>query len=123
MDVVRRNVQELGGKIEIHSERGRGSRFTITLPLTLAILEGLSIRVGDEVYIAPLISIIESLRLSPAGANSLLGRDEVFSFRGDYLPILRLHSLFGIEPRSRVLARGPHRSRRGRRSPDRSVRR
>jgi two-component system chemotaxis sensor kinase CheA len=106
MDVVRRNVQELGGKIEIHSERGRGSRFTITLPLTLAIVEGLSIRVGDEVYIAPLVSIIESLRLTAAAASSLPGRDEVFPFRGEYLSILRLHSLFGVEPRSRALHEG-----------------
>jgi len=106
MDVVRRNVQELGGKIEIHSERGRGSRFTITLPLTLAIVEGLSIRVGDDVYIAPLVSIIESLRLTSTAASSLPGRDEVFSFRGEYLSILRLHDVFGIEPRSRALHEG-----------------
>jgi two-component system, chemotaxis family, sensor kinase CheA len=106
MDVVRRNVQELGGKVEIRSERGRGSRFTITLPLTLAIVEGLSARIGSETYIVPLVSIIESLRLTPAGASRLPGCEEVFPFRGDYLPVLRLHDLFGVEPRSRLLHEG-----------------
>jgi two-component system chemotaxis sensor kinase CheA len=106
MDVVRRNVQELGGKVEIHSERGRGSRFTITLPLTLAIVEGLTARIGSETYIVPLGSIIESLQLSPASASRLPGREEVFPFRGDYLPVLRLHDLFGVEPRSRLLHEG-----------------
>jgi two-component system, chemotaxis family, sensor kinase CheA len=106
MDVVRRNVQELGGKVEIRSERGRGSRFTITLPLTLAIVEGLSARIGSETYIVPLASIIESLRLTPASASRLPGCEEVFPFRGDYLPVLRLHDLFGVEPRSRLLHEG-----------------
>jgi two-component system chemotaxis sensor kinase CheA len=106
MDVVRRNVQELGGKVEIRSERGRGSRFTITLPLTLAIVEGLSARIGGETYIVPLGSIIESLRLTPASASRLPGCEEVFPFRGDYLPVLRLHDLFGVEPRSRLLHEG-----------------
>jgi two-component system, chemotaxis family, sensor kinase CheA len=106
MDVVRRNVQELGGKVEIRSERGRGSRFTITLPLTLAIVEGLSARIGSEIYILPLVSIIESLRLTSASASRLPGCEEVFPFRGEYLPVLRLHNLFGVEPRSRFLHEG-----------------
>ena len=106
MDVVRRNVQELGGKVEIRSERGRGSRFTITLPLTLAIVEGLLARIGSETYIVPLVSIIESLRLTLAGASRLPGCEEVVPFRGDYLPVLRLHDLFGVEPRSRLLHEG-----------------
>jgi two-component system, chemotaxis family, sensor kinase CheA len=106
MDVVRRNVQELGGKVEIYSERGRGSRFTITLPLTLAIVEGLSARIGSETYIVPLVSIIESVQLTPASASCLPGCGEVFPFRGDYLPVLRLHNLFGVEPRSRLLHEG-----------------
>jgi two-component system, chemotaxis family, sensor kinase CheA len=106
MDVVRRNVQELGGKVEIRSERGRGSRFTITLPLTLAIVEGLSARIGSETYIVPLGSIIESVQLTCASASLLPGCEEVFPFRGDYLPVLRLHNLFGVEPRSRLLHEG-----------------
>jgi two-component system, chemotaxis family, sensor kinase CheA len=106
MDVVRRNVKELGGKIDVSSERGRGSRFTITLPLTLAIVDGQSVAVGTETYIVPLISIVESMQLKSTGVTRLSGRSEVLSFRGDYLPIVRLHELFDVEPRSRALHEG-----------------
>ena len=106
MDVVRRNVKELGGKIEIRSEKGRGSRFVITLPLTLAIVDGQSVAVGTETYIVPLISIVESMQLKATGVSRLSGHNEVFSFRGDYLPIVRLHELFGVEPSTRTLHEG-----------------
>jgi two-component system chemotaxis sensor kinase CheA len=106
MDVVRRNVKELGGKIELRSESGQGSRFIITLPLTLAIVDGQSVAVGSETYIIPLISIVESMRLKETAISRLSGHNEVFSFRGDYLPIIRLHELFGIEPRARALHEG-----------------
>jgi len=106
MDVVRRNVKELGGKIEIASELGKGSRFVITLPLTLAIVDGQSVSVGTETYIVPLTSIIESLQLQPQHVSRLSGRGEVFSFRGDYLPIVRLHEMFGVQPRAQSLSDG-----------------
>jgi len=106
MDVVRRNVKELGGKIDVRSDPGRGSRFTITLPLTLAIVDGQSVAVGTETYIVPLISIVESMQLKSTGVTRLSGHSEVLSFRGDYLPIIRLHDLFGVEPRSRALHEG-----------------
>ena len=106
MDVVRRNVKELGGKIDVKTEPGRGSRFTITLPLTLAIVDGQSVAVGTETYIVPLISIVESMQLKATGVSRLSGHSEVLSFRGDYLPIIRLHEIFGVEPRSRALHEG-----------------
>ena len=106
MDVVRRNIKELGGKIELRSELGKGSKTIITLPLTLAIVDGQSVSVGGETYIVPLISIVESMQLKASNVSRLSGRGEVFSFRGFYLPIIRLHELFGVEPRTRVLDEG-----------------
>lgn len=106
MDVVRSRVKELGGSVEIRSERGKGSRFLITLPLTLSIVDGQSVAVGSENYIVPLTSIIESLQLKSESISRLYGSGEVFSFRGEYLPIVRLHELFGIEPRTRNLHEG-----------------
>jgi two-component system chemotaxis sensor kinase CheA len=106
MDVVRRNVMELGGSIEVRTEKGTGSRFIITLPLTLAIVDGQSVGVGSETYIVPLVSIVESLQLQPEMVKRLSGRGEVFSFRGDYLPIVRLHEIFGATPSKHELHDG-----------------
>jgi two-component system chemotaxis sensor kinase CheA len=106
MDVVRRNIKELGGKIELRSEHGKGSKTIITLPLTLAIVDGQSVSVGSETYIVPLISIVESMQLKAADVSRLSGCGEVFSFRGFYLPIVRLYEIFGVEPRTKVLDEG-----------------
>jgi two-component system chemotaxis sensor kinase CheA len=106
MDVVRRNVKELGGSIEVRAVPGKGSRFIITLPLTLAIVDGQSVSVGGENYIVPLTAIIESMQLKPTMVNLVAGRGEVFKFRDEYLPIIRLHQLFGAKPRTTELTEG-----------------
>ncbi|MBD9355676.1 chemotaxis protein CheA [Methylomonas albis] len=96
MDVVRRNIQALGGNIEILSELGKGSTIAIHLPLTLAILDGQSIAVGDETYILPLGSIIESLHVKEDRLNRVVGKGETFLLRGQYLPIIRMHQIFDV---------------------------
>jgi two-component system, chemotaxis family, sensor kinase CheA len=106
LDVVRRNVKELGGSIEVKNELGKGARFVITLPLTLAIVDGQSISVGKQNYIVPLVSIIESLQIKQGALNRVAGQGEVFSFRGDFVPVIRLHEIFGVEPRARDLHQG-----------------
>ncbi|MDP2828383.1 MAG: chemotaxis protein CheA [Sulfuricellaceae bacterium] len=99
MDVVKRNIHEMGGRIEIDSTLGLGTRMIIRLPLTLAILDGLSISVGDEIYILPLSFIVESLQPSPDDIKTVSGQGRVIHVRGEYLPLVALHELFGIEPR------------------------
>jgi two-component system chemotaxis sensor kinase CheA len=106
MDVVRRNIKELGGSIEVRSSLGKGSRFVITLPLTLAIVDGQSVAVGTETYIVPLITIIESLQLKAGMVNRVAGQGEVFWFRDGYVPVLRLHEVFGLRPRTTQLHEG-----------------
>jgi two-component system, chemotaxis family, sensor kinase CheA len=106
MDVVRRNIKELGGNVELRTELGKGTTTTITLPLTLAIVDGQSVAVGMETYIVPLVTIIESLQLKAGSASHIYNHGEVFSFRGEYLPIIRLHDIFGVEPRSTELHDG-----------------
>lgn len=107
MDVVLRNVSELGGSIEIESEQGQGSAVIIRLPLTLAIVEGQLISCGDETYIVPLVSIIESIQVQRDMINLVAGRGETFKLRDEFLPIVRLHEVFGIEnPKAWQLTEG-----------------
>jgi len=97
MDVVRRNIQSLGGNIEITSELGKGTTIAIHLPLTLAILDGQSIAVGDERFIIPLGSIIESVNIKENMINRVAGKGETFRLRSEYLPIVRMHEIFEVK--------------------------
>ena len=106
MDVVKANVDELGGSIAIESEHGKGTTITIRLPLTLAILDGQTVCVGEEKYILPLNSIVETIQVG-AGDVSLLARGaEVFRLRDEYMRVLRLAELFGIEGARREITDG-----------------
>jgi len=96
MDVVRRNIQALGGRVEIESMIGIGTRMTVRLPLTLAILDGMSVAVGDQTYILPLSYVIESLQPQGGDIKTLSNQARVIQVRGDYLPVVVLHEIFGL---------------------------
>ena len=106
LDVVQRNIHSLGGSIGIQSEQGQGTTTTIRLPLTLAILDGQLIRVGDQIYVIPLIGIIESLQVKRENINSIAGLVEVYRLRDEAVPIVRLHQLFDVEPDTHILDDG-----------------
>ncbi len=99
MDVVRRNIREIGGQVEIGSNRGGGTRISIKLPLTLAILDGMSVGVGREVFIIPLTNITESLQPKKEHINTIAGLGSVVQVRADYLPVLALHEVFNLKPK------------------------
>jgi two-component system chemotaxis sensor kinase CheA len=101
MDVVRRNINDLGGNVQISSKEGLGSTIRIRLPLTLAILDGQLVRVGGEVYIISLLAIVETIQVARERVNTLAGRTEVFRLRDEYLPVVKLCDQFGVEPDSR----------------------
>ena len=97
MDVVRRGIEELRGTVEINSTPGKGSVFSIKLPLTLAIIEGMVVTVSDEHYIIPTLSVVRLVRPRPEDISYVYDRGEMLSFEGSLLPLFRLHSLFGVE--------------------------
>jgi len=98
MDVVKKAVEKLRGKVEVQSQAGKGSLFMIRLPLTLAIIDGIIVRVGAERYIIPTISIQESMHPERKNYNTVHGRGETLLVRGDLVPIIRLYEIFGVEP-------------------------
>jgi two-component system chemotaxis sensor kinase CheA len=100
MDVVRKQIQKLRGRVDIESKLGQGTTFHLRLPLTLAIIEGLVVGVGKERYIAPISVVHEMLRPTPEMLSSVEGRDEMAMVRERLLPIVRLHKRFGVQPRS-----------------------
>ncbi|AXA90104.1 chemotaxis protein CheA [Massilia sp. YMA4] len=99
MDVVKRNITALGGSVDIRSAKGFGTTMSISLPLTLAILDGMSIRVGEEVYILPLGFVIESMQPAPEDVKEITGKGRVVKVRGEYLPLIPLYQMFDIVPR------------------------
>ena len=97
MDVVKRNIQEMGGHVEIKSKQGTGTTIRILLPLTLAILDGMSVKVAGEVFILPLNAVMESLQPSEEDLHPLAGGERVLEVRGEYLPLVELWKVFEVD--------------------------
>ena len=106
MDVVKRNIAELGGRLELDSMEGLGTRMTIRLPLTLAILDGLSVSVGTETYIIPLNAIIESLQVTADDLKTVSSDGQLLRVRGEYLPLIKLHEIFNAQPKAESWEQG-----------------
>lgn len=104
MDVVRRNIAALNGSVEVQSEAGKGSRFTIRLPLTLAILDGQLVKVEDQIYIFPLVSIVESIQSESLSINNVGGHSDVLKLRDEYVPIVPLCNVFNIKTEEKALS-------------------
>jgi two-component system chemotaxis sensor kinase CheA len=100
MDVVRANVEALGGRVEIHSVPGQGTSFTMSLPLTLAILDGMIVSVGRQRFVLPLTNLVETLQPGPDQIKRTSPQSEVIDLRGSYLPVKRLTDLFGMNGRA-----------------------
>ncbi|MBI3229661.1 MAG: chemotaxis protein CheW, partial [Burkholderiales bacterium] len=99
MDVVKRNIAAMGGSVEVRSAKGFGTTISISLPLTLAILDGMSIKVGEEIYILPLGFVVESMQPAVSDIKEISGKGRVIKVRGEYLPLIPLYQMFDIEPR------------------------
>ncbi len=97
MDVVRVNVEKLKGRIEIKSDKGIGSSFMIKLPLTLAIIEGITLSLGNEIYVMPLLSIVEQLKVKDEHVKPFEEKGEMINIRGEYIPLIRLHKAFEVK--------------------------
>ena len=98
MDVVKRNIESLGGTVTIKTATGKGTTFTLKLPLTLAIIEGMTVRIGRETYIVPLLSILESIQPKRETVKTVVGTGELINVRGTYLPMVRLYEVFNLQP-------------------------
>lgn len=106
MDVVKKNIEGLGGRVEIESSPGFGTRTIIRLPLTLAILDGMSVGVGGETFIVPLTMVVESLQPRPEDIRTVAGEGRVVAIRGEYLPLIPLAEVFNLPGAVRDPTRG-----------------
>ncbi len=106
MDVVKRNVQSLGGRIDIESRAGQGATFTIHLPLTLAIVDGMCVSVGEQTFIVPLVHIVESMQPAAKDIKTLAGDDQLLHVRNEYWPILSLYKVMQLEPQFTDISKG-----------------
>ena len=106
MDVVKRNVQSLGGRIDIESRTGQGATFTIHLPLTLAIVDGMCVSVGDQTFIIPLVHIVESMQPAFKDIETLAGDDQLLHVRNEYWPILPLYKIMQLQPQFTDVSKG-----------------
>ncbi len=96
MDVVRKNIQDVGGRVVVHNSPGVGCRIILSLPLTLAVMDGMLVAVGQQRYVLPLTNIVESLRPTAQQARSLVNVGDVLTLRGEYIRLLPLHRIFGV---------------------------
>jgi two-component system chemotaxis sensor kinase CheA len=106
LDVVRRNIERLRGRVEIFSQPGQGTRFKLSLPLTLAIIDGFIVKVGEERYILPTLSVRESFRPQPGMVSRVQNKAEVVNVRGRIIPLLRLNEVFGVSSTSKEATDG-----------------
>ncbi|MEK6632885.1 MAG: chemotaxis protein CheA, partial [Nitrospirota bacterium] len=98
MDVVKKNIEGLGGTVSIKTVTGKGTTFTLKLPLTLAIIEGMTVRVGSDTYIVPLLSILQSIQPKADCLKTVVGKGELVNVHGSYLPVMRLYEVFTLKP-------------------------
>jgi two-component system chemotaxis sensor kinase CheA len=97
MDVVKKNIEAMRGRVDIQSEAGNGSRFTIRMPLTLAIIDGMLLKVGAENYILPTLAIKHAIQPDAKSLSTVVGRGEMVTLRGQIIPVFRLYRLFGVQ--------------------------
>jgi two-component system, chemotaxis family, sensor kinase CheA len=98
MDVVRRNIQDVGGRISLKSDRGRGMTIQLALPLTLAVMDGMVIRVASETYVMPMSAIVECLRPPASEIHNLIGTPGMLRLRGNLVPLVQLCELLDLSP-------------------------
>ncbi|WP_271272935.1 chemotaxis protein CheA [Aliamphritea hakodatensis] len=101
MDVVRRNIESLGGNVSVRSDPGNGAKFSVSLPLTLAILDGQLVRIHDQTYILPLVSIVETFQADKKSLSPIAGENKLLHFRDEYIPLISMRALFKLPPEAK----------------------